>query len=97
MKSDSEHAAVAETVSKQNWKDQKAKEAEERKLRNRIAKLEEQIASCEQKIQEIDEAMQSPEICTNSFELNRLTEEKASVEETLLLAMTEWEELQSNI
>ena len=97
VQSDSAHAAVAETVSKQNWKDQKAKEAEERKLRNRIAKLEEQIASCEQKIQEIDEAMQSPEICTNSFELNRLTEEKASVEETLLLAMTEWEELQSNI
>ncbi len=97
VQSESAHAAVAETVSKQNWKDQKAKEAEERKLRNRIAKLEEQIASCEQKIQEIDEAMQSPEICTNSFELNRLTEEKASVEETLLLAMTEWEELQSNI
>ena len=97
VQSDSAHAAVAETVSKQNWKDQKAKEAEERKLRNRIAKLEEQIASCEQKIQEIDEAMQSPEICTNSFELNRLTEEKASVEETLLLTMTEWEELQSNI
>ena len=97
VQSDSAHAAVAETVSKQNWKDQKAKEAEERKLRNRIAKLEEQIASCEQKIQEIDEAMQSSEICTNSFELNRLTEEKASVEETLLLAMTEWEELQSNI
>jgi ATP-binding cassette subfamily F protein 3 len=97
VQSESAHAAVAETVSKQNWKDQKAKEAEERKLRNRIAKLEEQIASCEQKIQEIDEAMQSSEICTNSFELNRLTEEKASVEETLLLAMTEWEELQSNI
>ena len=96
VKSDSAHAAVAETVSKQNWKDQKAKEAEERKLRNRIAKLEEQIASCEQKIQEIDEAMQSPEICTNSFELNRLSEDKEKVEETLLAAMTEWEELQSN-
>ena len=84
---------ASETVSKQNWKDQKAKEAEERKLRNRIAKLEEQIASCEQRIAEIDEEMQLPEICTNSYELNRLTEEKASVEETLLSAMTEWEEL----
>ena len=84
---------ASETVSKQNWKDQKAKEAEERKLRNRIAKLEEQIASCEQRIAEIDEEMQLPEICTNSYELNRLTEEKASVEETLLAAMTEWEEL----
>ena len=93
VQSDSAHAAVAETVSKQNWKDQKAKEAEERKLRSRIAKLEEQIASCEQRIAEIDEEMQLPEICTNSYELNRLTEEKASVEETLLSAMTEWEEL----
>ena len=84
---------TSETVSKQNWKDQKAKEAEERKLRNRIAKLEEQIASCEQRIQEIDDAMQSPENCTNSYELNRLSEEKEKVEETLLAAMTEWEEL----
>ena len=87
-------AKEAETASKQNWKDQKAREAEERKVRNRIAKLEEQIASCEQRIQEIDEAMQQPEICTNSYELNRLTEEKSAVEETLLTAMTEWEELQ---
>ena len=85
---------TSETVSKQNWKDQKAKEAEERKLRNRIAKLEEQIASCEQRIQEIDDAMQQPEICTNSYELNRLTEEKSAVEDNLLAAMTEWEELQ---
>ncbi|MBO7632118.1 MAG: ABC-F family ATP-binding cassette domain-containing protein, partial [Lachnospiraceae bacterium] len=84
---------TSETVSKQNWKDQKAKESEERKLRNRIAKLEEQIASCEQRIQEIDDAMQSPENCTNSYELNRLSEEKEKVEENLLAAMTEWEEL----
>ena len=91
--SDASQATAAETASKQNWKDQKAKEAEERKLRNRIAKLEEQIASCEQRIAEIDEEMQLPEVCTNSYELNRLTEEKSSVEETLLAAMTEWEEL----
>ena len=84
---------TSETVSKQNWKDQKAKESEERKLRNRIAKLEEQIDSCEQRIQEIADAMQSPENCTNSYELNRLSEEKEKVEETLLAAMTEWEEL----
>lgn len=83
-----------ETASKQNWKDQKAREAEERKIRNRIAKLEEQIASCEQRISEIDAQMLLPEICTNSFELNRLTTEKETIEETLLSAMTEWEELQ---
>ncbi|MBO4697565.1 MAG: ABC-F family ATP-binding cassette domain-containing protein [Lachnospiraceae bacterium] len=88
------NAKEPETAAKQNWKDQKAREAEERKVRNRIAKLEEQIASCEQRISEIDEAMQQPEICTNSYELNRLTEEKSAVEETLLTAMTEWEELQ---
>ena len=88
------NAKEPETAAKQNWKDQKAREAEERKVRNRIAKLEEQIASCEQRISEIDEAMQQPEICTNSYELNRLTEEESAVEETLLTAMTEWEELQ---
>lgn len=84
---------ASETASKQNWKDQKAKEAEERKLRNRIAKLEEQIESYEAKLAEIDEAMLLPENCTNSYELNRLSEEKEKVEENLLAAMTEWEEL----
>ena len=88
------NAKEPETAAKQNWKDQKAREAEERKIRNRIAKLEEQIASCEQRISEIDANMLLPEICTNSFELNRLTTEKETIEETLLSAMTEWEELQ---
>jgi hypothetical protein len=37
--------------------------------------------------------MASPEICTNSFRLNELGKERESVEEELLSAMTEWEEL----
>ncbi len=81
------------TETKLSWIEQKEQQAKERKLKNRIAKLEEIISDCEAKIAEIDESMQQPEICTNSFELNRLTEEKSKLEETLLEAMTEWEEL----
>lgn len=81
------------TETKLSWIEQKEQQAKERKLKNRIAKLEEIISDCEAKIAEIDESMQQPEICTNSFELNLLTEEKSKLEETLLEAMTEWEEL----
>ena len=73
--------------------EQKAKDAQDRKIKNRIAKLEEMIAGYEAKLAEIDEAMQAPENCTNSFALNQLTEEKSKIEEALLEAMTEWEEL----
>ncbi|MBQ6105637.1 MAG: ABC-F family ATP-binding cassette domain-containing protein [Lachnospiraceae bacterium] len=82
-----------QTANKASWMEQKAKDAQDRKIKNRIAKLEEIIAGYEAKLAEIDEAMQAPENCTNSFALNQLTEEKSKIEETLLEAMTEWEEL----
>ena len=82
-----------QTANKASWMEQKAKDAQDRKIKNRIAKLEEMIAGYEAKLAEIDEAMQAPENCTNSFALNQLTEEKSKIEETLLEAMTEWEEL----
>ena len=85
--------ASAPTETKLSWMEQKEQQAKERKLKNRIAKLEETISDCERKIAEIDASMLLPEICTNSFELNRLSEEKEKLEETLLEAMTEWEEL----
>lgn len=84
---------AAPTASKQSWIDQKAEQAKDRKVKNRINKLEQNIADYEARIQAIDDAMALPENCTNSYELNRLSEEKNSLEELLLEAMTEWEEL----
>ena len=82
-----------QTANKASWMEQKAKDAQDRKLKNRIAKLEEIIEDCESRIAKLEEDMLAPENCTNSFALNKLTEEKSALEEKLLAAMTEWEEL----
>ena len=87
-------APVAEvTEAKLDWREQKEAQAQERKRLNRIASLEKTIESCEARIAEIDKLMASPEVCTNSFRLNELGDEREKVEETMLEAMTEWEEL----
>ena len=85
--------SAAETESKLDWREQKEAQARKRKLQNRITTLENTIERCESRITEIDGLMASPEICTNSFRLNELGKERESVEEELLSAMTEWEEL----
>ena len=88
-------SSAPETESKLDWKEQKEAQAQQRKLANRIAALEKTIEECESRIAEIDELMVSPEICTNSLRLNELTAEKEALDEKLLEAMTEWEELTS--
>jgi len=88
-------SSAPETESKLDWKEQKEAQAQQRKLANRIAALEKTIEECESRIAEIDELMVSPEICTNSLRLSELTAEKEALDEKLLEAMTEWEELTS--
>ncbi len=87
-------ASPKETEAKANWKEQKEAEAKKRKLQNQIAQLENDIESYETKIAEIEAEMALPEICTNSFELGRLSALQAEYEEKLMDAMTRWEELQ---
>ncbi len=82
-----------ETESKLDWKEQKEAQAQKRKLQNRIAALEQTIERCETRISEVDDLMASPEVCTNSLRLNELGMERETLEEELLSAMTEWEEL----
>lgn len=86
-------ANAPETESKLDWKEQKEAQAQKRKLQNRIAALEQTIERCEARIAEIDDLMASPEVCTNSLRLNELGTERETLEEELLSAMTEWEEL----
>ena len=85
-----------DTDSKLSWQEQKELQAKQRKLQNRIAALEKTIEQCEARIAEIDDLMASPEVCTNSLRLNELGKEREAEEETLLEAMTEWEELTSD-
>ena len=86
-------SSAPSSESKLDWKEQKEAQAQQRKLANRIAALEKTIEECETRIAEIDELMVSPEICTNSLRLNELSAEKEALDEKLLEAMTEWEEL----
>ena len=90
----SKSSSAPSTESKLDWKEQKEAQAQQRKLANRIAALEKTIEECETRIAEIDELMASPEICTNSLRLNELSAEKEALDEKLLEAMTEWEDMQ---
>ena len=90
------HTMQSADSSKLDWQAQKELQAKQRKLQNRIAALEKTIERCEARIAEIDDLMVSPEICTNSLRLNELTKERETEEESLLAAMTEWEELTSD-
>ena len=85
--------SAPDSESKLDWKEQKEAQAQKRKLQNRITALEQTIEKCETRISEIDDLMASPEVCTNSLRLNELGTEREALEEELLSAMTEWEEL----
>ncbi|MBR5712103.1 MAG: ABC-F family ATP-binding cassette domain-containing protein [Lachnospiraceae bacterium] len=86
-------SSVPASEVKAEWKEQKEVQAQQRKLKNRIASLEATIERLESRISEIDDLMASPEVCTNSLRLNELSAERNKAEEELLSAMTEWEEL----
>ncbi len=83
------------TESKQDWQNRKEEQARQRKQQNRIAKLEEQISKWEEEISMIDKEMLSPENCTNSSALSRLSSEKDDLEARIMEAMEEWETLSS--
>ena len=94
-KPQSTSASTVETESKLDWKEQKEAQAQQRKMKNRIAALEKTISDCEARISDIDSLMADPSVCTNSLRLSELSAEREAVEEELLSAMTEWEELAS--
>ncbi len=90
-------ASPETTESKLDWKEQKEAQAQQRKIKNRLAALEETIERCESRIAEIDELMAAPEVCTNAYRLSELSAERETTEEQMLTAMTEWEELSSDV
>ncbi len=88
--------APVENETKLDWMEQKEREAKKRKLANRIAALEKTIEDCEAAIAKLDKELENPDICTNSYELNRIGTEKEALEERLFDAMTEWDELSNS-
>lgn len=78
------------TAGKQDWKEQKARQAEVRKKQNRIKALEERISQMEERLAAIDEECARPEVATNSARLNELGKEQAELNETLEELYDEW-------
>ena len=86
-------ASAAESAVKQDWKSQKEAQSAQRKRENALKRCEERIAVLEARSAQIDEEMSLPEVCTDVARLQALSEEKAAVEEELLMKMEEWEAL----
>ena len=85
--------SATESAVKQDWKSQKEAQSAQRKRENALKRCEERIAVLEARSAQIDEEMSLPEVCTDVARLQALSEEKAAVEEELLMKMEEWEAL----
>lgn len=90
-----ENEAKTETESsnKQDWKQQKEKQAKLRKIQNERKKTEEKIESLEAHISELEESFSDEEIATNSAKLQEVHEEYAKCQQELEALYEKWEEL----
>lgn len=78
---------------KLDWKQQKEKQAAQRKLQNQIKKCEDEITKLEERSSEIDELLSKADIYTNVSKLVKLNDEKKEIETRLEELMEEWESL----
>ncbi len=79
--------------SREEYLQNKAKLAEERKKNNRISKLEEEINSIEERISEIDVTINLPENGSNVSLLLELSKEKEDLESRLEKLYESWDEI----
>ena len=86
-------AEDAAPAAKADWQEQKAKQAQIRKIENALKKTEKRIEELETKIAEIDEAFAKPENATNSAKLNELSAEQNTYKKELEQCYEDWEEL----
>jgi len=86
-------AEEAAPAAKADWQEQKAKQAQIRKIENALKKTEKRIEELETKIAEIDEAFAKPENATNSAKLNELSAEQNTYKKELEQCYEDWEEL----
>ena len=87
-KTDSAKAEV-----KMDWQEQKAKQAQIRKIENALKKAEEEIERLENRVTEIDEECALPENATNSAKLGELVKEQEECNKRLEELYEEWENL----
>jgi len=83
------------TDTKAEWQSQKEQLAQDRKLKNKIAKIEREIEETETKIALLEEKLMTPEVATDAAKAAEVFEEKTSLEEKLDLLMNQWEEIQT--
>lgn len=86
-----------ETAAKLNWKEQKEKQARQRKKENELKRTEERIEILESRDAEIDTLMARPDVCTNVAKLQELSKEKEGIQEELESLMERWEILESEL
>ncbi len=83
----------AESDGKNDWKQQKEKQARLRKLENDRKKTENAIEVIEQRLHELEEAFADSEIATNSAKLQELHQEYAEKQQRLEELYEKWEGL----
>lgn len=86
-------AGTPEQATKEDWQQQKARQAKIRKLENDLKRTEERIASLEDEIAKIDEECARPDIATNSAKLGALAEKQEKYRAELQTCYETWEEL----
>ena len=81
----------------QDWKAQKAIQAQKRKLETSLSKCEEEISKLETRDGEITEQLSDPSIGTDLAKLRKLTDEQTEIQDKLSSLYDEWENLSSQL
>lgn len=89
--------AVSVSESKADWKASKEKQAQLRKLNNRLTETEKRISELESEQESLNGEMLKPEVAVNSAKLNEISKRMNEIEEELLVLMEDWENLSEQI
>ncbi len=88
-------SSESDSLSKQDWKEQKEQQAKQRKKENELKRIENKIETLENRDAEIDGLMVLPDVCTNVARLQELSREKENIAAEIEDLMNRWEALAS--
>ena len=94
-KEETENTSSETNDVKADWQSRKEQQAEEIRIKNKIAKTEREIEEAENKIASLEEELSKPEVATDAVKAAEIFEEKTKIEEHLEELMVQWEELQT--
>ena len=89
--------ADVKSDSKADWKANKQKQAEIRKLEKKLAEVEGSISKLEDEQQKLSDKMLLPEVSVNSAKLNEISTRLSEIDEELLVLMEDWENLSGEL